>query len=120
MPTDLLHTPLEEDLLDFENLMSLNEPMEMPSKIINPINQPKLNTNFKSPKVKNSNCIQKRKAIVRPFKILPSSSTRQNLDSETVIIHQSANSLELESKIAIQVKKERNLSPRKPPILTPV
>ena len=115
MPTDLLHTPLEEDLLDFENLLSLNDPMEMPSKTINPINQPKLNTNFKIPKVKNSNCIQKRKASVRPFKILPSSSTRKNLESETVIVHQSANSLELESKIAIQVKKEQNLSPRKPP-----
>ena len=115
MPTDLLHTPLEEDLLDFENLLSLNDPMEMPSKIINPINQPKLNTNFKIPKVKNSNCIHKRKAIVRPFKIFPFSSTRQNLESETVIVHQSANSLELESKIAIQVKKEQNLSPRKPP-----
>ena len=65
--------------------------------------------------MKNSNCIQKRKAIVRPFKILPSSSTRQNLDSETVTVHQSANSLELESKIAIEVKKEQNLNPRKPP-----
>ena len=38
MPTDVLQTPLEEDLLDFVNLLSLNEPMEMPSKIINPIN----------------------------------------------------------------------------------
>ena len=90
MPTDLLHTPLEEDLLDFENLLSLNDPMEMPSKIFNPINQPKMNTNFKIPKVKNFNCFQKRKAFVRPFKILPSSSTRQNLESETVIVHQSA------------------------------
>ena len=115
MPTDLLQTPLEEDLLDYENLLSLNDPMEMPSKIINPINQPKLNTNFKIPKVKISNWIQKRKAIVRPLKILPSSSTRQNLESETVLVHQSANSLELESKIAIQVKKEQNLNPRKPP-----
>ena len=115
MPTDLLQTPLEEDLLDSENLLSLNDPMEMPSKIINPINQPKLNTNFKIPKVKNYICIQKKKAIVRPFKILTSSSNRQNLDTETVIVHQSANSLELETKIAIQVKKEQNLSPRKPP-----
>ena len=115
MPADLLQTPLEEDLLDFENFLSLNNPREMPSKIINPVNQPKLKTNFKNPKVKNSNGIQKRKAIVRPFKILPSSSTRQNLDSETVIIHQSANSLERESKNAIQVKKEQNLNPRKPP-----
>ena len=87
MPADLLQTPLEEDLLNFENLLSLNDPMEMPSKIINPINQPKLNINFKIPKVENSYGIQKRKAIVRPFKILPSSSTRQNLDCETVIVH---------------------------------
>ena len=87
MPADLLQTPLEEDLLNFENLLSLNDPMEMPSKIIIPINQPKLNTNFKIPKVKNSYGIQKRKTVVRPFKILPSSSTRQNLDCETVIVH---------------------------------
>ena len=116
MPADLLQTPLEEDLLDFENLLSLDDPMEMPSKIINPIDQPKLNTNFKIPNVKTSNGVQKRKTIFRSFKIFPSSSTSQNLDSETVIVHQSANSLELESKIAIQVKKEQNLNPRKPPI----
>ena len=114
-PTDLLQTPLEEDLRDFENRLSLNDPMEMPPKIINPINQPKLNTNFTIPKVKQSNGIQKRKAIIRPFKILPSASTRQQLDSETIIVHQSANSLELETKIAIQVKKEQNLNHRKPP-----
>ena len=115
MPADLLQTPLEEALLDSENLLSLNDPMEIPTKIINPINQTKLNTNFKIPKVKNSNGFQKRKAIVRPFKIFPSSSTTQNLNFETVIVHQSANSLELESKIAIQVKKEQNINPRKPP-----
>ena len=120
MPTDLLHTPLEEDLLDFENLLSLNDPMEIPSKIINPFNQPKLNTNFKIPKVKNSNCIQKRKAIVRPFKILPSSSTRQNLESETVTVHQSANSLELESKPRFKSKRNKTLAPGNHQILTPV
>ena len=89
--------------------------MEIPFKIINPINQPKLNTNFTIPKVKQSNGIQKREAIIRPFKILPSSSTRQQLESETIIVHQSANSLEIETKIAIQVKKEQNLNHRKPP-----
>ena len=78
--------------------------MEMPPKIINPIIQPKLKTNFTIPKVKHSNGIQKRKAIIRPFKILLC-STRQHLDSETIIVHKSANSLELETKIGIQVKK---------------
>ena len=87
----------------------------MPPKIINPINQSKLNTSFTIPNVKQSNGIQKRKAIIRPFKTLPSSSTRQHLDSETIIVYQSANSLELEPKIAIQVEKEQNLNPRKPP-----
>ena len=53
---------LEQDLLDFKNLMSLNDPMKIPSKIINPINQPKLNTNVKIPKVKNSNCIRKNRS----------------------------------------------------------
>ena len=86
----------------------------MPPKIINPIIQPKLKAIFTIPKVKHSNGIQKRKAIIRPFKILPC-STRQHLDSETIIVHKSANSLELETKIAIQVKKEQNLNPRKPP-----
>ena len=70
--------------------------------------QPKLNTNFTIPKSKHSNGIQKSKAIIGPFKLIPSSSTRQHLDSETNIkIHQSADSLELETKIAIQVKKEK-------------
>ena len=89
--------------------------MEMPPKIINPSNQPKVNINFTIPKMENSNGIQKRKIVIRPFKILPSSSTRQHLNSDTIIIHQSENSLELETKIAIQVKKEQNLNPRKPP-----
>ena len=69
--------------------------------------QPKLNTNFKIPRVKHTNGIQKRKTIIRFFKILPSSSTRQHLDYETMIVHQSANSLELE--------KSRSKSKRKKP-----
>ena len=76
MPTDLLQTPLEVDLL----LIAF-----------------------------------KREKQLSELSNFPSSSTRQNLESETVIVHQSANSLELESKIAIQIKKEQNLSPRKPP-----
>ena len=115
IPADLLQTPLEEDLLVFEKLLSLNDLMEMPPKIINPSNQPKVNINFTIPKMENSIGIQKRKIFIQPFKILPSSSTRQHLNSETIIIHQSENSLELETKIAIQVKKEQNLNPRKPP-----
>ena len=87
----------------------------MPPKIINPINQSKLKTRFTTPNVKHSNGIQKRKAIIRPSKTLPFSSTRQHLDFETIIVHQSANSLQLEPKIAIQVEKEQNLNPRKPP-----
>ena len=91
--------------------------MGKPSKIISSINQPKLNTIFTIPNVKHSNGIQKRKAIVRPFKILPSSSssTRQHLESEFTIVHQTANSPELRTKIAIQVKKEQNLNSKKPP-----
>ena len=58
---------------------------------------------------------KKEKLFIRPFEILPSSSTRQHLNSETIIIHQSENLQELETKIAIQVKKEQNLNPRKPP-----
>ena len=71
IPADLLQTPLEEDLLDFENLLSSNDPIEMPHKLINQINRPKLNTNFTILKVKHSNGIQKRKSIICPFKILP-------------------------------------------------
>ena len=64
--------------------------------------------------MKHSNGIQK-KAIVRLFKILSSSSTRQHLDFESILVHQSAISLNLETKVAIQVKNEQNLNPRKPP-----
>ena len=106
---------LRKTCLISKTFLSLNDAMEMPSKTINPINQPKLNTNFITPKMKHSNGIQKRKAIIRPFKILPFSSTRQHLDSETIIVHQSANSVELETKIAIQVKMEQNINTRKPP-----
>ena len=115
MTADLLQTRLEEVLLVFEKLLSLTDLMEMPPKIINPSNQPNVNINFTIPKMENSCGIQKRKTFIRPFKILPPSSTRQHLNSENIINHQSENSLDLETKIAIQVKKEQNLNPRKPP-----